>query len=77
MRCKVEKADILPIPTLAYDESTISGTLNILRTVTQVLGLTEDVVRDKVIMLKGDLLTVRNVTRAIFRRQDEPTKLHR
>lgn len=76
MHCQTEKADILPLPTLAYDESTISGTLDILRKLTQVLGLSKEVVRNKVIMLKGDLLTVRNATRAIYKRQDEPTTLY-
>lgn len=77
MHCKIEKVDILLLPTLAYDKSTISGTLDILRKVTQLLGLTNDIVCNKVIILKGDSLTVRYATRAIFRWQDEPTSLHR
>ena len=62
MRCKIEKAEILPLPTLAYNESIISGILDILQNITQLLGFTNDIIRNKVIILKDDLLIVRNAT---------------
>lgn len=71
IRCRNEAADILPLPTLPFNEESIAGTIDILREIAKRLGLSEEVVRDKIILLKGDLLTVRNCRRAIYRRQGE------
>lgn len=76
MRCQTEKANIFPLPTLAYDEFTISGTLDILPKLTQVLGLSEEIVRSKIIILKSNLLTIKIAMQTIYRKQDEPTSLH-
>ena len=59
IRCSLEKADILSLPTLAYNEGTISGTIDIIRELTERLELIDEVVRDKSIFIKGDLMTVR------------------
>ena len=74
IRCRNEVADILPLPTLPYNEGSIVGTIEILQEIAERLGLSDEIVRDKVILLKGDLLTVRNCRRAIYRRQgvDQP-----
>lgn len=76
MCCKIEKSDILPLLTLAYDKFTISGIFDILQKVMQLLSLTNNIVYNKIIMLKGDLLIVRNATWVIFYWQDKPTSLY-
>lgn len=56
---------------MAIDESSIAGTIDIVKTYLERLRLEDIVVRKKQIMFKGDYLTVRNVTQAIFRRPEE------
>ena len=75
IRCRIEVIDILSLPTLPYNDGSIAGTIEILREITERLGLSDKIVRDKVILLKSDLLTVRNCRRAIYRRQgvDQPS----
>lgn len=75
-RSRKERADLLPLPTLAIDEASIAGTIDIMRTYAQTLGLEDVAVQDKCIMFKGDYLTVRNMRRAIYRRQREPHPIH-
>lgn len=77
IRCSLEKADIFPLPTLAFNEGTISGLIDIIRELAERLELTNEVVGDKIILIKGDLMTVRNCRRAIYRRQDELQPLDR
>lgn len=77
VKCKNETADILPLPTLAFNEGSISGTIEVLRNIAERLELTDEVVKSKVILLKGDLLTIRNSRRAIYRWQDELLPLPR
>lgn len=43
----MEKADLLQLPILALDESSIDGTINIIKNYLQRLGLEDEVVRDK------------------------------
>lgn len=71
VRCSMEKADLLPLPTLALDKSSIAGTIDILKEYLERLGLEDIMVREKRIMFKGDYLTVHNITRAIFWRVGE------
>lgn len=71
IQCRRESSVVIPLPTLAIDEAFIEGTIDILRTYMQRLGLKDWVVKDKTIMFKGDFLTVRNMRRAIYRRQCE------
>ncbi len=77
IRCRNEVSDILPLPTLPYNEGSIAGTIEILREIAERLGLSDEIVRDKVILLKSDLLTVRNCRRSIYRWQgvDQPSLL--
>jgi hypothetical protein len=59
------------------DEASISGTIDILKALLDELGIDSDDVDDRKVMLHGDYLTVRNVTRAMFRRSVEPEPLMR
>lgn len=71
IQCPLEKADLLPLPVLNINESSISGTIDILRTYLKRLGLEDCVVGGKKIMFRGNFLTVRNITRAIYQGQIE------
>lgn len=66
MQCAKDKANILLLPTLPYNESEISETINILRELIQYLDLDDYVFEDKVGVAKRDWLTIRNITRAIY-----------
>ena len=71
IRCRNEVADILLLPTLPFNEGSIAGTIEILWEIAKRLGLSDEIVRNKIVLLKGDLLTIRNSRRAIYRWQDE------
>ena len=71
IRCRNEVVDILQLPTLLFNEGSIAGTIEILWEIAKRLGLSDEIVRNKIILLKGDLLTVRNSRRAIYWRQGE------
>ncbi len=58
IRCRNEVAEILPLPTLPYNEGSIAGTIEILREIAERLRLSDEIVRDKVILLKGDFLII-------------------
>ncbi|KAA8913110.1 hypothetical protein FN846DRAFT_886795 [Sphaerosporella brunnea] len=77
IRVKQDRARILTFQTLDMDEASISGTIDILKALVQELGIDCEDVLDRKIMLHGDYLTVRNVTRAMFRRSVEPEPLMR
>ena len=67
IQCRMEETDLIPLPTLPLDESSISGTIDILRSyIKDTLELEDHVMQDKCIMFKGDYLTVRNIRRAIY-----------
>lgn len=68
MQCAKDKANILLLPTLPYNESEISETIDILRELIQYLDLDDYVFEDKVGMAKRDWLTIRNITRAIYQK---------
>ena len=71
-RCALLKADVVPLPTFPLNKANIEDNIDILRNLLARLQLAE-VVEGNVVMLKGDWLTVRNVTRAIYRKQgDKP-----
>jgi hypothetical protein len=59
------------------DEASISRTIDILKALLDELGIDSDDVDDRKVMLHGDYLTVRNITRAMFRRSVEPEPLMR
>ncbi len=75
IRCRNEVADVLLFPTLPYNKGSIVGTIEILREIAERLEFSDEIVRDKVILLKGNLLTVRNCRHAIYRQQgvDQPS----
>jgi hypothetical protein len=77
IRVKENRARILTFQALDMDESSISGTIDILKALVDELGIDSDDVDNREVMLHGDYLTVRNVTRAMFRRLVEPDPLMR
>lgn len=77
IRCNLEKADLLTLPILAYNKGTILGTIDIIQELAERLELTNEVIRDKIIFIKGDLITVQNCCRAIYRRKDKLLLLDR
>ena len=72
----MRKADGIPLSILPLNEASIAETVYILRWLTKRLGL-KDVVEDKIISIKRDFLTVRNITRAIYRKQDKQNALYK
>ena len=62
IQCVKEKVDILFLPTLPYDKSEISKTINILRKLIQYLNLNNYVFEDKIVIVKRDWLMVQNIT---------------
>ena len=61
MRCLIEKARVFSLPTLALDKSKISQVIKILQEYSEFLGLMDNMVSKKTIVVKRDWLTVRNV----------------
>lgn len=76
IRCAIRKANVIPLPILSLNKATISETIDILCSLIKWLGL-ESVVEDKIVSIKGDFLTIRNVIRALYRKQDEPNTLYK
>lgn len=70
IQCAIQKADVIPLPILPLDESKIATTVDIIRCLVERLGLA-GVIEEKVVPIKGDFVTVKNITRAIYRKQDE------
>lgn len=66
-----EASNIQLLPTLPYNEGSISGTIEVLFNIAKRLELTDDIVKNKIIILKEDLMIVKNCRRAIYWRQDE------
>lgn len=79
----MDKSELPPLPVLDLDEASISGTIKVLGTYPERLGLEYCVVGGKKIMFRGDFVTVRNITRAIYQSQMEihlsyrPLRVHR
>ncbi len=76
IRCSVRKADVILLPILPLNKASIAETVDILRCLVERLELS-GIVEDTIVPIKGDYLTVRNVTRAIYWKQNEPDKLYR
>ena len=56
IRCKNEVANIFPLPTFPYNEGSIVNIIKILWKIAKRLGLSDKIIRNKVILLKGNLL---------------------
>lgn len=69
--CNYKTADIFPHPTLGFNKRSISKTMKILLDIARRLELTNNVVKSKMILLKKNLLTIRNAGRAIYWREDK------
>lgn len=74
--CVVRKADIIFFPILPLNKAKISKTIDILRCLVKRLGLT-GIVNDKIVPIKGDYLTIRNVTCTIYQKQNKPDTLYK
>ena len=75
MRCPIEKAKVFSLLTLALDKSKISQVVEILREYSKFLGLIDNIIREKTIMVKRDWLTVRNVRIAMYQCTGKVTEL--
>ena len=75
MRCPIEKARVFPLPTLALDKSKTSQVVKILQEYSKFLGLTDNMVSEKTIRVKGDWLTVRNMRIAMYQCTGKVTEL--
>lgn len=65
IQCTMQKADIIPLLILPFNETSIAETVNILRWLTKCFGLT-NIVKDKIVPIKWDFLTVRNIICVIY-----------
>lgn len=52
----------MPFPTLAFNEGIIIGTIDILQTFAKQLGFNKEMFCDKMIIMRDDLFTMRNMT---------------
>lgn len=66
----VWKADIIPLLILSLDEFNIITTNDILYCLGNHLVLA-DIIKDQIILIKGDFLTVRNITCVIYQKYDK------
>jgi hypothetical protein len=64
------QSDIYTLPTLDLNEAKIDETIEILKTLHKELDLPLEALNDRVLMVKGDWLTVRNINSALFQRQE-------
>ncbi len=71
VQCRIEKADIIPLSTLLLDKASIAGCIDILKKYLKRLGIEDVAILNKLLIFKNDFLTVCNITRAIYRRQEE------
>ena len=77
IRCSLEKANLLLFPILAYNKSIILGIIDIFWELAQWFEITNEVVKNKIIFIIGDLMTIQNYRRTIYRQQDELLSLDR
>lgn len=65
IKCRLKLADILPLPTFAINKGIIPRTINIVQELAKRLEPSDEVIRSKLILLKRDLMTVRNCRHGI------------
>ncbi len=58
IRYGLEKADILPLLTFTMNKSTILKSINIVYELAKRVELLDEVIRDKLTLLKRDLMTI-------------------
>lgn len=75
IRCRLKPADILLLLTLTINKGTIPRSIDIIQELAKRLELLDEVIRSKLILLKGELMTVRNRRRGIYRRQEKVLSL--
>lgn len=61
----IKKADIILLPILLLNEAKILETIDILYCLIECLGL-KGIIKDKIVLIKGDYLTVKNMTRVLY-----------
>ena len=66
----VRKTEIYTLPTLELNEALITDVIEILKELISELDVDPETLLDKVILFKGDYLTVRNINLAMYQRQD-------
>ena len=66
----VRATDIYTLPTLDLNEARIEDTIEILTAFMDELGIPLNSMADKVALVKGDWLTIRNINSSLFLRQD-------
>ena len=76
IRYIIKKANVILLPILPLNKATILKTINILRFLNERRSL-ESVIEDKIVPIKRDFLTIRNVTWALYCKQDEPNTLYK
>lgn len=76
-KCPLQRADILPLPTLAKNEASVAETIEILQEYMETLGVAPAQLDNVSVMINGDLMTVQNINRAVHRRQDERLPEHK
>jgi hypothetical protein len=76
MRANKNRADYMTFPAIDQNEASINGTIAILKQIIDMLGLNSRDVLDSVLWISGDYLRVRNIARAIYRRQEHRERIH-
>lgn len=61
MQCAKEKANILFLPTLPYNKTKISKTIDIFKKLILRLNLDDNVFENKIVMVKNDWLIIQNI----------------
>lgn len=71
MRCCLEKAEVLTLPTLALDKAKISDVIKILNSYIKILNLMPKMIDDTLVLLKKNYLTIRNLRLAVYQAKFE------
>lgn len=70
----VEMTPLYTLPTLDLNEARIDETIKIIDAFMAYIGIPLESMNDKLAMVKGDWLTIRNLNLSIFQRQESETK---
>jgi hypothetical protein len=61
-----ERSEIVTLPVLPHNENEISEMIKIIEKIGEIVGLSEDQVKECIVNFKGDFLTVRNERYCFF-----------